>query len=349
MDQHGWESWLGTALLAVLLVVADAAYAQAQATRSDKPYRIYAITYRGMTDIEKGFQDYFTARKIPVEITWRDLNLDASRLPGFIEEIRATKPELVYTWGTSVTLGIVGTYDAIDPKRHIVNTPVVFTLVAAPVAAKIVPDLKSSGRNVTGVSHVVPTETQLRAMASYRPFRILGVLYTPTEKNSVVLIDEMRAIGRKLGFSTVERTFRLDAKRKVTAEGAADLVREIKKANAQWLYLPPDSFLGTQAKEIIIPAANAAGLPTFASTEQLMGTGALSGLVSPYFMVGQFTAYKAEQILVRKKAPKDIPVETLKRFSYQIRMEVAHKLRLPPPLPMFNYAEIVAASGDRMP
>lgn len=349
MDQHGWQSWFGTVLLAVLLVVADAAYAQAKATRPDKPYRIYAITYRGMTDIEKGFQEYFAARKIPVEITWRDLNLDASRLPGFIAEIRATKPELVYTWGTSVTLGIVGTYNGIDPKRHIVNTPVVFTLVAAPVAAKIVPDLKSSGRNVTGVSHVVPTETQLRAMAAYRPFRVLGVLYTPTEKNSVVLIDEMRAIGRKLGFSTVERTFHLDANRKITAEGAADLVREIKAANAQWLYLPPDSFLGTQAKDIIIPAANAAGLPTFASTEQLMGTGALSGLVSPYFMVGQFTAYKAEQILVGKKAPKDIPVETLKRFSFQIRMESAERLKLPPPLPMFNYAEIISAPGGQMP
>lgn len=349
MDKHGWHSWLGTALLAVLLAVADAAYGQAQATRSDKPYRIYGITYRGMTDIEKGFQDYFKGRKIPVEITWRDLNLDASRLAGFIEEIRATRPDLVYTWGTSVTLGIVGQYNAIDPKRHIVNTPVVFTLVAAPVAAKIVPDLKSSGRNVTGVSHVVPTETQFRAMASYRPFQSVGVLYTPTEKNSVVLVDEMRVIGRKLGFTTVERTFRLDANRKVTAEGAADLIREIKAAKAQWLYLPPDSFLGTQAKEVIIPAANAAGLPTFASTEQLMETGALSGLVSPYFMVGQFTAYKAEQILVAKMAPKDIPVETLKRFSFQIRMESAEGLKLPPPLPMFNYAEIITVPGGRMP
>ena len=341
MDKHGWHSWFATALLGALLVVADAAYGQAQPVRRDKPYRIYAITYRGMTDIEKGFQEYFKTRKIPVEITWRDLNLDASRLPGFIEEIRATKPELVYTWGTSVTLGIVGAYDAIDPKKHIVNTPVVFTLVAAPAAAKIVRDVKSSGRNLTGVSHVVPTEAQFRAMASYRPFQIVGVLYTPTEKNSVALIGEMRTVGSKMGFTTVERTFRLDANKKATAEGAADLVREIKAAKAQWLYLPPDSFLGTQAEKVIIPAAMAAGLPTFASTEQLMQTGALSGLVSRYYNVGQFTAYKAEQILVGKMAPKDIPVETLKRFSYQIRMEATHQLKLPPPLPMFNYAELI--------
>ena len=346
MGKQGWHSWFGTALLAALLVVADVAYGQVQEGSTDKPFRIYAITYRGMTNIEKGFQDYFKTNKIPVEITWRDLNLDVSRLPGFIAEIRKTKPDLVYTWGTSVTLGVVGAYDAIDPARHIVDIPVVFTLVAAPVAAKIVRDLKSSGRNVTGVSHVVPTEIQFRAMASYRPFQTVGIIYTPTEKNSVALIDEIRTLGRKMGFTTVERTFRLDADKKPTAEGAADLVRQIKDAKAQWLYLPPDSFLGTQSEKIIIPAAMAAGLPTFGSTEQMMEGGALSGLVSRYYNVGQFTAYKAQQILVEKKAPKDIPVETLTRFSYQIRMEAAQDLKLPPPLPMFNYAEFISKPGQ---
>jgi putative ABC transport system substrate-binding protein len=346
MGKHGWHSWFGTALLAALLVVAGAAYGQAQTGSPEKPYRIYAITYRGMTNIEKGFEEYFKSHKIPVEITWRDLNLDNSRMAGFIEEIRTTKPDLIYTWGTSVTLGVVGAYNAIDPKKHITDIPVVFTLVAAPVAAKIVKDLKSSGRNVTGVSHVVPTEIQFRAMAKYRPFKTVGVLYTPTEKNSIALVEEMRELGGKMGFTVVERTFRLDANKKVIADGAADLVLELKTAKAQWLYLPADSFLGTKAKDVIIPAAMAAGLPTFASTEQLMETGALTGLVSRYYNVGQFTAYKAEQILVGKKPPQDIPMETLSRFSYQIRMEAAHELKLLPPLPMFNYAEFVSMPGS---
>ena len=41
-------------------------------------------------------------------------------------------------------------------------------------------------------------------------------------------------------------------------------------------------------------------------------------------------------------AASSVPVEALKRFSYQIRMTAAHKLKLPPPLPMFNYAELIA-------
>lgn len=333
--------FLRTLLVLAVLSLALVADGDASAQSSARPYRIYAITFRGMTDIERGFTEYFAARRIPVQITWRDLNRDATRMPGFIDEIRATRPDLVYTWGTSVTLGVVGTWDAYDPARHITDIPVVFTLVAAPVLAKIVPDLKSSRRNVTGVFHVAPTEAQMRAMASYRPFKSIGILYTPTEQNSVVVVDEVREVSKRLGFSVIAKPLKLDANKKVTAEGAPEMIRELKAQKVDWLYLPPDSYLGTQAKNVIIPAAMEAMLPTFASTEQLMETGALTGLVSRYHSIGQFTAYKAEQILVHKVAPSKIPVETLTRFSLQVRMDVAEALSLPPPLPMFNYAELI--------
>ncbi|HYC37751.1 MAG TPA: ABC transporter substrate-binding protein [Usitatibacter sp.] len=326
-------------LLATVLAV-PAAFAQG-APGANRPYRIYAITFRGMTDVEKGFTDYFTSRRIPVQITFRDLNRDASRMAGFLEEIRQTKPDLIYTWGTSVTLGVVGPYDKVDPSRHITDIPVVFTMVAAPVLAKIVPDLASSRRNLTGVYNVASTEAQMRAMASYRPFKTMGMIYTPTEQNSVVVLDEIRQLSRKMGFNVVAKPFKLDASKKVTNEGAADMVREMTQQNVEWLYLPPDSYLNTQTKNLIIPAAMESSLPTFASTEGLMDTGALMGLVARYHSIGQFTAYKAEQILVHRMAASRIPVETLTRFSLQVRMDVAEALKLPPPLPMFNYAELL--------
>ena len=324
------------ALVATLL----AGDRQASAQSTSRPFRIYAITFRGMTDVERGFQDYFASRRIPVQYTFRDLNRDPSRMPGFLEEIKRTRPDLVYTWGTPVTLGVVGTYDAYDPSTHITDIPVVFTLVAAPVLAKIVPDLKSSRRNVTGVFHVAPTEAQIRAMASYRPFKSIGILYTPTEQNSVVVVNEVRDVAKRLGFTVVARPFRMSGNQ-VTADGAPEMIRELKEQKVDWLYLPPDSYLGTQAQKVIIPAAMSVGLPTFASTEQLMDAGALTGLISHYYAIGQFTAYKAEQILVNKVPPSRIPIETLTRFTLQVRMDVAEQLRMPPPLPMFNYAELI--------
>jgi putative ABC transport system substrate-binding protein len=341
------RQWLAAAMAAALpagvAAQQEAAKTPGAVRRTpDRPFRIYAITFRGMTDVEKGFAEFFASRKIPVQIIYRDLNRDPTRLAGFLDEIRATRPDLIYTWGTSVTLGVIGAHDAVKPGQHITDIPVVFTLVAAPALAKIVPEgAGATRRNVTGVVHVAPVAAQLQAMAAYRPFQTLGVLYTPTEQNSVVVLEEIRKLGRERKFDTVERTFRLDANRKVSAEGAADLVRELKEAKAQWLYLPPDSFLGTLAHDIIIPTAMEVGLPTFASTEQLMQAGALSGLVSRYYAVGEFTAHKAEQILVGRQRAEAIPIETLKRFSYQIRISAAERLKLPPPLPMFNYAEIL--------
>jgi putative tryptophan/tyrosine transport system substrate-binding protein len=326
------------ALVAALLLGGDRdALAQYSGSR---PLRIYAITFRGMTDVERGFQDYFAARRIPVQITWRDLNRDSARMPVFLDEIRRTRPDLIYTWGTSVTLGVVGPFDAPEPQTHIADIPVVFTLVAAPVLAKIVPDLKSSRRNVTGVFHVAPTEAQIRAMASYRPFKSIGILYTPTEQNSVVVVNEVREVAKRLGFTVVAKPFRMSGNQ-VSADGAPEMIRELKEQKVDWLYLPPDSYLGTQAQKVIIPAAMSVGLPTFASTEQLMDAGALTGLISHYYAIGQFTAYKAEQILVNKVPPSRIPIETLTRFTLQVRMDVAEQLRMPPPLPMFNYAELL--------
>ena len=300
------RQWLAQALAGALSASGYGA-AQAQgpvATRlGGKPLRIYAITFRGMTDVEKGFDEYFRTRKIAVQITYRDLNRDPTRLPGFIDEIRATRPDLIYTWGTSVTLGVIGPHDAKDRSKFINDIPVVFTMVASPVLAKIMPEGESPRPNVTGVTHVAPTAAQIQAMAAYRPFQTLGVLYTSTEKNSVVVIDQIRKLGRERKFDTVERMFRLGENRQPTAEGAADIVRELKDAGAQWLYLPPDSFLGTLAQEVVIPAAMQVGLPTFASTEQLMQAGALSGLVCRYFAIGQYTAHKVEKILVDRLAP----------------------------------------------
>ena len=327
-------------LLALALPTLAATGARASAARPT-PWRIHAVTYRGRTDVERGFADYFATRGIPVEIAWHDIALDPARLPGLVDELRGARPDLVHTWGTGVTLGIAGRWDAPDPGRYLRDVPVVFSLVAAPVGAGIVPDLRVPGRPVTGVSHVASTAVQWQTMASYRPCRKLAMLYSPNEPNSEAVLKELQALGRSRGFSVAATPFGVGANGQPRADGAEDLVRRLRSDGADWLYMPPDSFLATQARDVVVPAALAQGLPAFASTEQLMSTGALLGLVSRYYNVGQFAAYKAEQILSGRTPAQRIPVETLTRFSLQINLTVARRLGLLPPLEMFNYAELI--------
>jgi putative ABC transport system substrate-binding protein len=303
--------------------------------------RIFIITFRGKTDVEAGFRAYLTAHDYDVDYVERDLGRDSSRFPALLAEIRAMKPDLVLTWGTTVTEGIVGKHQRVDPAVHITDIPVVFTLVASPVGAGLVPDLKSSGRNVTGVYHVAGIGSQVRAMADYRHFRQVGMLYTPVEENSLAILGELKALGKSSGFAVIDRPFRLDSANAPTIDGVARILREIKEGGAEWLYLPPDSFLGTQCRDVVIPLAHELGLPTFASTEQIMDAGALAGLISRYYSIGQFTGYKASQILFGHLAPSQVPIETLTQYSFLVRISVAKQLNLIPPLAMFNSAEII--------
>ena len=323
----------GLALIAVLAAACTEARAQ------DKAQRIYMVTWRGVTDVERGFQNYLSERGIKTEYIVRDAGQDPGKLPGFVAEIKRLRPDLVYTWGTTATLGIAGSVDDVDSTRHVTDIPIVFTLVAAPLGARLVKSAKASGRNLTGVSHVADIRAQLAAIRAYRPFRRLGVLYNGAEENSQAGVRALREQARSESFELIERTFATDAQGKPVAAGIEALVHALKAAGAEWLYLGPDSFLFTQIGRVAA-SARAARLPTFATTQAVADApGVLMGLVSNYVSVGQFTAYKAEKIL-RGAPPQAIPVETLARFSLVVQMEAARELDFLPPLAMFNYAEI---------
>lgn len=304
-----------------------------------KPFRIYAITWRGKTQVEKGFEDYLASQGLAVEIFWRDAAQQTQRLPGFVSEIRSLAPDLVYTWGTPPTLGIAGAHNAVDAGKFIRDIPTVFALVAAPVASGLVPTLSAQGRNLTGVSHVAPLAAQMQAIRAYRKFTRLGVLYNAAERNSISTAEGLRQLARTEGFDLIERSFDRDASGAPLSSGIADKVADLQCAGAQWLYLGPDSYLFSQMATVA-DAAMAVRLPTFSATEAALNLKApiLAGLVSSYYTVGQFAGFKAEQILLRKIAARDIPIETLSRFLFIVRMEVAKELDLLPPVTLFNYA-----------
>lgn len=306
------------------------------------PFRIYMITWRGPTDVDKGFQNYLAERNIPVEYIMRDANKNPALLPQFVEEIKRLKPDLVFTWGSPATLGVVGRYDDPHPEKYIRDIPVVFALVADPVGVHIVPALASSKKNVTGVYHIASTEAILAAIKAYRPFTRLGILYNKSEQNMVAYVKALRATADKRGIQLIERTFKIAADGKPSPEGVSDILSDIKKSGAEWLLIGPDSYFSSIV-DVMAPAVREAKLPAFAAVEAaVMGPeGILAGLVCKYYSVGQFTGYKAEQILLGKKAPADIPIETLNRFSYVVRIGVAKELRFYPPVSMFNYAEIL--------
>lgn len=330
------------AVLVQLLVLSPSAES-ADARNVANPYRIAMIVYRGCEDACRGFRDYLTARKIPARVEILDAATDRQRLFDHIARVRREAPDLLVTWGTTASIEALGPYDAVDPARHIMNIPALFMIVSNPVESRLVPNLESSGRNISGTRYLIDEETQLKAARSYIGFSRLAVIYNPQEKNSLLTLGNLRRLAAPLGFTLIERPVRLrDGSPEVAS--IRPLVTEIRQAGAELLYQPPDTFLNLQ-QDVLTTAAVDAGIPVFAAAEgPVRHSQALMGVVNRYYTVGQLTAAQAERILVDKVAPRDIPISAPRNFSYLVNMRVAKILGRYPPMKVLRFAEVIQAA-----
>ncbi|QFR32680.1 ABC transporter substrate-binding protein [Ancylobacter sp. TS-1] len=327
-------------VLALALLALAAGGVSAQETRRE-PFKVMMVLWRGCEDACRGFQDYLSFRGVPVQYLIRQAGTLNLKFPDLVAEARALKVDLVVTWGTTATLGMVGEYDNADPARYLHDIPVLFMIVTDPVAARVVESLDRPGRNVTGTLVIVPEETQLRAIRSYLPFRRVGIAYNEDEVNAVSSVQRVRALADEMGFEVVARPVPRDAAGKPIAASLPEVVQQLADAKVDLIYIGSSSFI-LNNRGIFTRAAVERGLPVAAAGEvPVVEADALLGLVSRYYTVGQLTGTRAEQILVEGRKPQDIPVEALSRFSLIVNMEVAHKLNLYPPLLMLNAIEAI--------
>lgn len=324
------------ALLALAVLMPVPALAQ-----PEDELHIFMVVWRDETDVEHGFRAYLRERGIRARYTLRNLDRDRGRIPEIVEEIRATQPDLVHTWGTSTTLGIFGPVEGADPDKVVRGIPGVFSLVAYPVAAGIVRSFAETGRPVTGTAFLPSITAQIRTLQSYLPFRRLGVIYNPLERNSTLNVEELRMAAAAGDFTLIEAPVPPGADGKADPGAIPALVRHIAREKADVLYSGPDSFLGLYGGQITRRAADA-GIPTFAVAERgFAESEAMIGFTSRYFVIGRLAGSLAERILLDRVPPDQIPVARLSRYTLSIRMPVARELEIYPPIGLLRVAEIV--------
>jgi putative tryptophan/tyrosine transport system substrate-binding protein len=321
-------------LLGIILTAAIAASALAQGNT----YKVMMITFRGMTPAEQGFIEYLKAR-LPVEFVIRDVDRDRSKVREFVAEAKSRRVDLIYTFGTTVTLDTVGAAGKVDPNLHVIDIPVVFNIVADPVGAGLASAFAATGRNLTGVSHLVPMPDQLRAMQRFRKVRKLGVIYNSLEANSKLAVEQLRQLAPQFQFDLIEVP--LLSGQTPDAREIGEAVHRLLASKPDFVYLPSDSSLIERAA-MIVGLASAAGVPVISATEDpIRKAGALMGLVSNYSNAGDFAGYKAEQILAGKAAVGKVPIDTLQRFALVVSMKTAIQLGVYPPLDLIKIAELL--------
>lgn len=298
--------------------------------------RVLVVAWRGMTPAEVGFIDYLERSGLDVGIDVIDVARDRDQVPAVLERIDRDDVDLVYTFGTSLTLALAGSHDA--PVLE--SVPIVFNIVADPVGAGVVRDLMSSGRNVTGASHLVPLDVQYRALQSVGPFARIGVPFNQAEANSGLAVQALRDLAAQEGHVLIEAP--IDMEEAASVEARIDAaMSQLLAAEVGLIYLPSDSLLIANAEQVV-SMAQSAGIPVFSATEApIRQAGALFGLVSNYYTVGQLAGFKAWQILAENKSPASIPVETLSRFSFLINGSSMRSLALYPPVTVLEFAEVI--------
>lgn len=325
----------------ILLSVALASLLLQVAAAPRTPYRITMVLFRGCEDACRGFTEYFATRKIPVQFEMLDAATDVKKLPGFIARVKASKPDLLVTWGTTVSLAMLGAHDSPDAAAYVRDTPALFMIASTPVGSKLVPRLASSGRNLSGTLYLVSVETQLQAARLYLPFKRIGFLFNAAENNSSVTQAELLAARNKFSFELIERVVPVNADGVPDKDSLPRLVNELADQRVDLLYMSPDTFLLLN-RDAITGAALERKLPVLASAEAAVRESkALMGVVNRYHTVGQLTAAQAERILVQGVAPSQIPIEAPPHFTLIVNMRVANRLKLYPPMRVLKIAEIV--------
>lgn len=304
---------------------------------------ILGVFFEGCEHLCNGFKDAIAESGFDAKVVVVDIQQDKSRLPDVVEQARQEQVDLVLTFGTSVTLGVIGTLDDTDDPRFLNDIPVVFTVVADPFGTRIAESFEHSGRpNVAGTYNRVPEVVNVEVIRQYDPeFRKLGLLYNANERNSVIKKEELESLLPGLGIEFV--AIELDPGNSGTPDPALIKIRmaELREQGVRWMYLGSSSFLRFEG-EAYTSAAVENGIAILSPYESLVREErALMSIAARYYDVGKLAADQALAILRDGAEPGDLPILQASDFAYVVNMDVARELNRIPPFAFLQIAETV--------
>ncbi|RYH06103.1 hypothetical protein EU800_25005 [Tropicimonas sp. IMCC6043] len=306
--------------------------------------KIYVVTWEHECEHScQGFIETIENSGFDAEVILRLSEQDKSKFPGFIEEARSLKADLVATYGTSVTLGIVGRKADDGKGTHIEGIPAVFWYVADPFGTGIAERFEGSGRShVAGTYNRVPEAVNIRTIRSIKPdFRHLGILYNGNERNSLIKVEEHRALSKELGydFTAIE----IDPGNPDAPDPALipERMKALAEAGVDFIYLGSSSYLRIHA-EVFTSSAVENGLPVLSPYEELVRENhALVSIAAKAHDVGRVAAEQVLRILRDQKKPSELPIAQVTDYAYVVNMDVARKLGFFPPVEILQVAETI--------
>ena len=191
--------------------------------------------------------------------------------------------------------------------------PIVYTAVTDGASAGL------KGNNITGTSDMSPLDKQAELIKTLLPnAKKVGFLYNPSEQNSLLLLEKFKGIAKAKGLTVVEKG--------VSSVNDINLAIDSLLSQIDVLYIPTDNLVYSSAS-LVIQKANRKNVPVIASTNDIVKKGALATESIDYEKLGYQTGERVIDVL-NGKAPKDIPVETLKQTTLVVNQKIAKKYNI---------------------
>ena len=242
---------------------------------------------------------------------------DISTGNAIAKEVTSSNFDLILTIST-VSLQTVANANrfATPPRRH------VFALVSDPYAAGVGISRENHLLHpawMTGVGSLAPVQATFETARSMLPaLNRVGLVWDPSESNSVVTTKLAREVCASMGITLVEAN--ADNSTQIGDAAASLLAR-----NIQAIWVSPD-LVAAHGLDLIVSKAKATQIPVFTSIPTSGASGALFELGADYPAIGKVAGNLAADVLDGRD-PARIPVDNVLPITLKVNKLALKGLR----------------------
>ena len=211
----------------------------------------------------------------------------------------------------------IGTGAAQSIASQTSEIPVLITAVTDPVDAGLVQSSEAPGTNVTGTNDMNPIRDQLELIPEILPdAQTVGLLYTSSEDNSILQIEEAKAILEEMNLDYVEQT----------VTGSNDVQQAVQSivTRCDAIYIPTDNTFAS-AMPLVGSVVMESGTPVICGATGMVEAGGLITLGLNYYNLGYQTGEMAAQVL-EGADPASMPVQSQNQYDYVVNEEMLSAL-----------------------
>lgn len=312
--------------LSVLLLTAFIFLLPASSTASECNYTIGVFFWHDSSNDSKAFEgikDGMETAGCQCDYIVYNAKDQEKKASESIRRLSELKPDLIYGMGTGATKRLM---------KVIHDIPIVFTAVTNPVQTGITPDWNSSGRNITGNSNWIPTETILSYFKDVVPsLKNLGVLYDPDNAVSSMEVTIAKTKIKELELQLIEKKVK-------TVNNLYSGTGDLRNIGVDAIWVPIDILVYKNLKKIRL-VADPHKIPLLASSHRGIKDGAIFGAVVDYHTLGKLSVSHALKILRQNIHPKEIPITIIKSHRKIINLKAAQKIGYEIPLSVLAEAD----------